>query len=67
MYAEPMVTAAARGRGHRVRRLLALPAGPNAEGGSTMIGQTDIATFALVGIVLFAVGAILVYLTGQRK
>jgi hypothetical protein len=32
-----------------------------------MIGQTDIATFALVGIVLFAIGAVLVYLTGQRK
>jgi hypothetical protein len=32
-----------------------------------MIAQTDIATFAMVAIVLFALGAILVYLTSQRK
>jgi Sec-independent protein secretion pathway component TatC len=32
-----------------------------------MLGQTDIATFAMVGIVLFAIGAILVYFMGQRK
>jgi uncharacterized protein YjeT (DUF2065 family) len=32
-----------------------------------MLGQTDIATLAMVGIVLFAIGAILVYMTGQRK
>lgn len=32
-----------------------------------MLGQTDIATLAVVGIVLFAIGAILVYVTAQRK
>jgi uncharacterized protein YjeT (DUF2065 family) len=32
-----------------------------------LIGQTDIATLALAGVVLFAVGAILVYVLNQRK
>jgi hypothetical protein len=32
-----------------------------------LIGQTDIATIAIVGIVLFAVGAILVHLLSQRR
>jgi hypothetical protein len=32
-----------------------------------LIGQTDIATIAIVGIVLFAVGAVLVNLMSRRR
>jgi hypothetical protein len=32
-----------------------------------LIGQTDIATIAIVGIVLFAVGAVLVSVLSGRK
>jgi hypothetical protein len=32
-----------------------------------LIGQTDIATIAIIGIVIFAVGAILVHFMSQRR
>jgi hypothetical protein len=32
-----------------------------------LIQQTDIATLAVVAIVVFAVGLVLLYLVGQRK
>jgi hypothetical protein len=32
-----------------------------------LIGQTDIATLAIGGVVVFAIGAVLVYLMSQRK
>jgi hypothetical protein len=32
-----------------------------------LISQTEIATLAIVGIALFALGAVLLYFMGQRK
>jgi hypothetical protein len=32
-----------------------------------LISQTDIASIAIVGVVLFAIGAILTYLLSQRR
>jgi hypothetical protein len=32
-----------------------------------LFGQTDIANLALVGVVLFAIGAIAIYLMAERK